>query len=239
MRRWSTKQLVGYLAILFALGLFYDLMTGAGNVLFGVLFPFLLYYVGTYFRRTGHEKLAILFYIVGTVILAGVVLSSAAIGFVMAGGLLYLGLILVTRHSVREFFFSKISPQMQQEEGLTIQPAYSFSTQQELPYVLTDVSEQFLVRDLEIDLTRAYVPEGETLIVISGVIGDVRILLPSGYDYALDASIGFGSVKTDSRRIPTFFNRRIQFRAPQYADAGRKIRVHVMLAVGNVEVSSI
>ncbi|MGL6104023.1 MAG: cell wall-active antibiotics response protein LiaF, partial [Exiguobacterium acetylicum] len=108
MRRLSTKQLVGYVSILFALGLFYDLMTGAGNVLVGVLFPFLLYYVGIYFRKRNHEKLAILFYVVGTIILAGVVLSSAAIGFVIAGILLYLGIILVTRHSVREFFFSKI-----------------------------------------------------------------------------------------------------------------------------------
>nr|WP_251027368.1 cell wall-active antibiotics response protein LiaF [Exiguobacterium sp. J14376] len=239
VRRLSTKQLVGYVSILFALGLFYDLTTGAGNVLFGVLFPFLLYYVGIYFRKRNHEKLAILFYVVGTIILAGVVLSSAAIGFVIAGILLYLGIILVTRHSVREFFFSKISPSLYEEEGIKIQPAYSFTTQQELPYVLKDLSEQFIVRDLEIDLTHAYVPEGETLIVVSGVVGDVRILLPSGYDYTLDTSIGFGSVKTDVRRIPTFFNRRIQYRAPEYDEAVRKVRIHVMLGIGNVEVTSI
>ncbi|MCY1692159.1 LiaF-related protein [Exiguobacterium sp. SL14] len=64
-------------------------------------------------------------------------------------------------------------------------------------------------------------------------------MLPSGYDYTLDTSIGFGSVKTDIRRIPTFFNRRIQFRAPEYGEATRKVRIHVMLGIGNVEVSSI
>jgi lia operon protein LiaF len=239
VRRLSTKQLVGYVSILFALGLFYDLLSGAGNVLFGVLFPFLLYYVGIHFRRRNHEKLAILFYIVGTIILAGVVLSSAAIGFVIAGILLYLGIILVTRHSVREFLFSRIAPHQYEEEGVKIQPAYSFSTQADAPYVLQDLSEQFIVKDLEIDLTHAYVPEGETLIVVRGVVGDVRIILPSGYDYTLDTSIGFGSVKTDIRRIPTFFNRRIQFRAPEYGEATRKVRIHVMLGIGNVEVSSI
>ncbi|MCY1692158.1 hypothetical protein OVA29_17465 [Exiguobacterium sp. SL14] len=111
------------------------------------------------FWRRNHEKLAILFYIVGTIILAGVVLSSVAIGFVIAGILLYLGIILVTRHSVREFLFSRIAPHQYEEEGIKIQPAYSFSTQADAPYVLQDLSEQFIVKDLEIDLTHAYVPK--------------------------------------------------------------------------------
>jgi lia operon protein LiaF len=106
-------------------------------------------------------------------------------------------------------------------------------------YVLRDTNEFFLLRDVEMDLSQAIIPEGETFLLLNGLAGDIRILIPAGYDYSIDASIGFGKVQVDDSNYSPVFNRRFYTASDDYVQATRKVRIHIVLMSGSVEVMTV
>ena len=60
-----------------------------------------------------------------------------------------------------------------------------------------------------------------------------------GYDYSIDASIGFGKIQVDESNYSPVFNRRFYTASDDYASATRKVRIHIVLMSGSVEVMTV
>ncbi|WED54735.1 cell wall-active antibiotics response protein LiaF [Exiguobacterium profundum] len=229
MERWNTRQIIGFMIILFSVGLFIDIVTGGNSVLFSMIIPLLLLYIGRRFSRRGKQSASYIFYAIGGILLIGLIFSSAAFGFVLSGLLLLFGYRLYKNRPVE----SKIRTPLRQEQ------AFSFGMKESGHYVLRDTNEFFLLRDVEMDLSQAIIPEGETFLLLNGLAGDIRILIPAGYDYSIDASIGFGKVQVDDSNYSPVFNRRFYTASDDYVQATRKVRIHIVLMSGSVEVMTV
>lgn len=59
-------------------------------------------------------------------------------------------------------------------------------------YELEDINVQYGACDVEIDLTTAMIPEGETVIVIRGVVGNIRLYVPYDIELSLNHSVIVG-----------------------------------------------
>lgn len=105
-------------------------------------------------------------------------------------------------------------------------------------YELEDINVQYGVGDVEIDLTTAMIPEGETVIVIRGVIGNIRLYVPYDIELSLNHSVIMGRVSLPGHE-ETGFNRNVTFRTEQYKETPRRIKIISSLVVGDTEVRKV
>ncbi len=89
-----------------------------------------------------------------------------------------------------------------------------------------------------IDLTTAIVPDRETYIDISGLIGEVTVLVPQGLPAKVNVDVRIGEV--------TVFNhnqggtgRFIAYTSDGYEDATRKVNIMISLSIGEVTVKQV
>ena len=92
-----------------------------------------------------------------------------------------------------------------------------------------------LIGDIKIDLRQANLPDGETVLHIRCLIGDVDILVPAGVPVCASASIAAGDVNVLGQRRDGIFQD-VVISAPDYATATRKLRIEAGLLVGEVEI---
>jgi lia operon protein LiaF len=89
--------------------------------------------------------------------------------------------------------------------------------------------------EIRLDLSDAAVAEGEQALTVNGVFGDVQITLPKGIPASVNASTVFGHVVVNGTRQEGF-SPSVAQESPGYATAPRRMRVHVSLVFGDVEV---
>lgn len=94
------------------------------------------------------------------------------------------------------------------------------------------------IGDYHIDFTKAFIPEKDTPITISGVIGDVKILMPENVAFRIDARIKTGDIKVLDERSEGI-NRRLSYQTPDYDEATRKITLDVDFKIGDIRVDKV
>lgn len=94
------------------------------------------------------------------------------------------------------------------------------------------------VGDIELDLTRADIPPGETLIRGFGFVNDVDIVLPAGVGLALDLASFVSSVKVDGQEEENFLSP-VHWRSEDYKAAERRVRFDLIQFVGEVTVRQV
>jgi lia operon protein LiaF len=92
-----------------------------------------------------------------------------------------------------------------------------------------------LVGDIDIDLRQARFAEGETVLRIRCLAGDVSVLVPEGIPVRASASLLAGDVNILGQRRDGIFQD-ITISAPDYATATRKLRIDAALLAGEVEI---
>ncbi|MEK4564341.1 cell wall-active antibiotics response protein LiaF [Alkalihalobacillus sp. FSL R5-0424] len=106
------------------------------------------------------------------------------------------------------------------------------------PFELTDMQIWNGVGDVRIDLTNAIIPEGETLIIVENVIGDVQIYMPEDLEYTIQSYVLIG----DSSILQSKkggFNQTTLLRSTDYQSGVRKVKFVLSCAVGSVKVREI
>lgn len=106
------------------------------------------------------------------------------------------------------------------------------------PFELTDMHIWNGVGDVRIDLTNAIIPEGETLIIVENVIGDVQIYMPEDLEYSIQSYVLVG----DSSILQSKqggFNQTTLLRSTDYQSGVRKVKFVLSCAVGSVKVREI
>jgi lia operon protein LiaF len=100
---------------------------------------------------------------------------------------------------------------------------------------VTDEEMWLLVGDVDIDLTRARIPAGETRFRVFGIVGEVELLLPADVGISMQANAFLTEARVLGEKSESFLS------APPYVSAGydlaeRKIRLEVNYFVADVKV---
>jgi lia operon protein LiaF len=104
-----------------------------------------------------------------------------------------------------------------------------------LRYDLVDLNRSAMVNDIKLDLSKAIIPEGESAIVISGLIGDVDIYVPDDLDVSVAATVSAGYLDILGHHQGGV-NRQIMLETKGYEQARRKVKISISLLVGDVGV---
>ncbi|WP_246070588.1 cell wall-active antibiotics response protein LiaF [Paenibacillus kobensis] len=96
------------------------------------------------------------------------------------------------------------------------------------------------IGDTVLDLTKAYIPSGETKITISSFIGDVKIYLPNDYEVGIHvvSSAFIGDARVLDMRDSRVF-RSMDFQTPFYKETEKKIKLVCSTFIGDVRVTKV
>lgn len=102
-------------------------------------------------------------------------------------------------------------------------------------FELEDINLSSGIGDVKIDLSKAIIPEGESTIAISGLIGDVDIYVPYDLDVAVAGSVTLGDLKVLGHKQGGF-NRQINMATRGYEQADRKVKISASIFIGDIDV---
>ena len=105
-------------------------------------------------------------------------------------------------------------------------------------YELDDINIQCGFGDIHIDLSHAIVPTGETVILIRGVLGNIRLYIPYDIDLSIQTSILLGKIDVFEENKTTF-NITQKYQTKNYQTSTRKIKIITSLLIGEIEVKNI
>lgn len=88
-------------------------------------------------------------------------------------------------------------------------------------FELKDFSIQQAIGDVKIDLTKALVQNGETVIIVNGWVGNIDIYVPYDLPVMVDASVFLGELEIFDKH-ESGVNRHITIKSPQYDEAAKK-----------------
>ncbi len=103
-------------------------------------------------------------------------------------------------------------------------------------YEWHDVNIQCGIGDTIIDLSNTVLPKGESVIVIRGFIGNVKILVPYEMDVSVTHSVLAGTGKIFEHHEPKMLNQTVSFQSESYDQAQQKVKIVTSMIVGDLEV---
>ena len=89
--------------------------------------------------------------------------------------------------------------------------------------------------DCTIDCSHAAFADGEQSVRVSGVFGDMSVILPPGTIYALGAHTLFGSIHAGKVQRDGISST-VSYRPPEYDGARNKVRLELSAVFGDIEV---
>ncbi len=88
---------------------------------------------------------------------------------------------------------------------------------------------------IRLDLSRAALAEGEQVLALNTVFGEVKVFLPPGWEYTIEATTVFGEVVAAGvKRGGVFSN--VVTTTQDFGAAGRRLRIHASTVFGEVQV---
>ena len=102
-------------------------------------------------------------------------------------------------------------------------------------YAFEDINIQTGFGDVQVDLSDTIIPQGETVILIRGMIGNIYLNVPSDIGMSVQMSLLCGKVNL-LKNNKTAINITQKYQSVDYKNASRKIKIVVSLLVGDIEV---
>lgn len=237
-RRYSKTESAGILMVIFAIGLLFDISRGTASI-FNLLGPAALIYFG--FNRRQHHKL-----VFGNILLAlgglGFVftlLNMRAFQWVVIAFLIHKGYQLMGSRGTEEIPVS-VFPSGPAKPYRRTEPMFKnvLLGQVKTPdaiYELEDMNFQFGIGDVVLDFSQALIPEGESIILIRGILGKITLLIPYDVEVSIQVSAAVGKLHLfeNSQR---YFNTSETFTSSEYSQANRKLKIALSTLVGEIEV---
>lgn len=94
------------------------------------------------------------------------------------------------------------------------------------------------VGDYYLDFSKAFIPDKETDISISGWAGDIKIIVPEDLEFAIDATVKAGDIRVFTHK-ESGVNRTFSYKTHNYDEAVRKINFRVSLKAGDIRVDKV
>lgn len=89
--------------------------------------------------------------------------------------------------------------------------------------------------DLRIDFAGANLADGEQVLSLNTVFGEIRVSVPASWEYSIEATTVFGEVEASGKRRGGVFSNVVSATVG-YADAPRRLRIHASTVFGEVRV---
>ncbi|WP_053070381.1 cell wall-active antibiotics response protein LiaF [Alkalihalobacillus pseudalcaliphilus] len=94
------------------------------------------------------------------------------------------------------------------------------------------------IGDVKVDLSRAIIPEGEHIIIIQVIVGQIDIYIPEDLQVAIQAYSLIGDVAIFHEKH-SGFNKQIHVADPSYKQSPRRVKLILNTLIGEVRVRSI
>ena len=173
-------------------------------------------------RNQGQIWLAILLVAIGVVFLAGNLLNINTWALCWPLGLIVLGVLLVAR--------PRFAPPGTNVEIKLIGDIKRFGF-----WPVTNEEIWVGIGDLDLDMTQADIPGGETHLRVFGLIGDVDVRVPPGMALAVSSAAFLTSAKVLGSKQDQFLLP-YQWSTPGYAAAERKLMIETTFFINDLNV---
>lgn len=140
---------------------------------------------------------------------------------------------VINRHGDKKKFKSKIISHGDSESALL----GSINIGKE-PWVLEDSSYHIGVGEARIDLSKAFIKEGETKLQVSGCTGEIVLIIPDDVAVDVNASLDLGSV-TVFERNHSGTPKCVTYKSHDYDTAYKKLLIDVKLNVGEIVIKQV
>lgn len=241
MKRQLLKtEIVAIAAILFGIGMLIDIITQKFEPV-ALVFSIVLIVVGRHYRSKEKRKRGTILLSIGALIFIIHVFSSAAFQLLLASGIIYTGYELL--QSRRRPMMLEIKTKEATNSSSAVLRSEPFLKNMfvgnyrvmDCVYELQDINIRYGVGDVQIDLTTAMIAEGETVIVIHGLVGNIRLYVPYDIELSLNHSMLLGRVSAYGHEEKGW-NRNFILQSEQYREASRRVKIISSLLVGDTEV---
>ncbi|ASB90729.1 cell wall-active antibiotics response protein LiaF [Bacillus sonorensis] len=239
--RLTKKQLIGLFIVLFGFSVFLQ-NSGLGGALF---WPLAFLFAGYILHKSSRRWLGSVMYIFAAFLLLKDIFSItfSLFGFFFAAFLIYAGYRLVTNQPVfdrdknKAQVKEKTDAEPLQQKKNTGQRSFFFGDVKLMkkPFDLNDLNISGFIGDVKIDLSKAIISEGDNTIVITGLIGDVDIYIPSDLDVSISSSAFLGDIDIIGERKSGIGNQ-IYTESENYEQSSRRVKVSISLFIGDVDV---
>ncbi|MFC0186828.1 cell wall-active antibiotics response protein LiaF [Fictibacillus aquaticus] len=202
-----------------------------------------LIYLG---KKKWNKTIGKLMFWAGVIILGITVLNLMAFKFLLVVALLFL---------IVQFYQSKQNPsiiepvisgpvegaeeELYERKSLLQNLWFGKQSTPDYVYEWDDINVQCGVGDTIIDLSQTILPQGEAVIFIRNVIGNVQILIPYDIDVSVQHSVFVGSTVIFEKSEQNIFNQTLYYRTKEYATADKKVRVLTSIGAGTLEVKRV
>jgi lia operon protein LiaF len=242
------NQVAGFALVFIGISIVVDLI-GFGYDLLGPLF---LFGIGLIMHQHVHRWIGTLFFALAAIALFDGVLDIDVAEFLLAAFFFYAGYRLLTGKPVP--FIDRVRPAGRSGDSLGSEdPPFAEGRSRyergpsrsrgslignvrlEEPFELEDMQLSHAVCDVTIDLSKAVIPEGESTIVISSLIGDVDIYVPYDMSVSVGASAAMGDLKILGNKHGGL-GCRVHTETAGYKQSPRRVKISVSLLIGDVDV---
>ncbi|RLQ93082.1 cell wall-active antibiotics response protein LiaF [Falsibacillus albus] len=231
--------LIGILLLVFELS-FHN-----GDAIFSLLVAGGLIYLGKKKKDNGNKRN--LFFWIGIIILIVTIFNLVTFRLLI---------IAIIGYAVIQFAKSKQEPKVikpkinlekkpRSNEAIYIKTPYFknqwFGSQATVdhPFEWEDINIQAGVGDTIIDLSNTVLPNGEAVIFIKNLIGNIKILVPYETEISIRHSVVAGASTIFQHQEHSSFNHTVHFQTEGYEQAEQKVKVITSLLVGNIEVKRV
>ncbi|WP_227874403.1 cell wall-active antibiotics response protein LiaF [Tumebacillus algifaecis] len=224
----------------------------------GLFLPFLLAGVGYWLYHNRSKKVGLVLMIIGGVLIVQQLVGVEIIGILVAALLIYIGYRMIKGQEIKwpdQWNFAwKEEPEAKTAMDATAEQAtepehdesgWSRSTYGGTmignlrlingQFDLDGINASYGVCDVKIDLSKAIIPEGETTLVISALIGDIDIYVPYDLDVTVSTSVTAGNLEVLGSKQGGV-NCNLQKTSAGYSSAARKVKISISLLLGDVDV---
>ncbi|APH66133.1 MULTISPECIES: LiaRS two-component regulatory system accessory protein LiaF [Bacillus] len=237
----TKKQLLGFIIALFGISMFLQII-GIGDLLFWPLF-FLI--AGYFLKRYSRDWLGSVMYIFAAFLFLKNLFSITfnLFGYAFAAFLIYAGYRLVKGKPIFESNEKRIDLTKKErheppkDEKHPDMRSFFIGELQMMkqPFDLNDLNVSGFIGDIKIDLSKAMIPEGESTIVISGVIGNVDIYVPSDLEVAVSSAVFIGDINLIGSK-KSGLSTKVYAASSDFSESKRRVKVSVSLFIGDVDV---
>jgi lia operon protein LiaF len=210
----------------------------------GVMFSALISGLCIYFGSTKyHRTIGKVVFWFGVFSIVVTILSSNAFKFLLLAIILYF---------VHQYFKARKAPHQVEpvveesppegsESLIKKQPLFTnpLFGQVETPdhvYEWNDINIQMGIGDAVIDLSNTVLPEGESIIFIRNIAGNIKIKVPYELEVMIHHSAIIGATSVFQLKEPRAFNQTISYQTVDYQAATQKIKIATSMIYGDLEV---
>jgi len=243
-RKYTKTQLAGILAIAAVLGVSFDFLIGR-PIIFLVIFSFILIVFGHSRRKKKRSLLGNILMGLGILFLATALFHSFMFYITLTMIIVYFGYNLAKYPKEPH----KISPKLKKSDHtehttiiITEEPYFKNMIIGEIPaieepYLLEDINIQYGLGDVHIDLTNTILEEGETVVLIRGMVGNITIHIPYDLEFSLQTSVLLGKIGVLGEG-KNKFNYTQKYTTKDYSTTTRKVKIITSLLIGDIEVKN-